>query len=154
MSNLGKIYKVNLIDGVQEGYPIVYKNEENYVCKIHGNHDVLIFDRHSAIRPIYTIDKFIAAMEQDIVPNITIFVFEPPHEHFNFKAYCNKTNHIIARLRSDISRDERTKEYWLNELEKFKKHIKECQENIDSIERRISDKKDAIQKLKEKNNEH
>lgn len=43
MSTLGKIYEINVKTRMKNIYPVVYKNEYLYVCKINGSKDVRIF---------------------------------------------------------------------------------------------------------------
>lgn len=46
MSKLGTIYEINYKENRKELYPIVYENQELYVCKVHGCSEVKIFRKY------------------------------------------------------------------------------------------------------------
>lgn len=48
MSKLGTIYEINYEENRKELYPIVYENQELYVCKVHGCSEVKIFRKYSS----------------------------------------------------------------------------------------------------------
>lgn len=45
MSNLGTVYELNLKKKTKLFYPVVYKNDKRYVCKIPESFDVIVFHK-------------------------------------------------------------------------------------------------------------
>ena len=43
MPNLGTVYELNLKKKTKLFYPVVYKNDKNYVCKVPESSDVMVF---------------------------------------------------------------------------------------------------------------
>lgn len=152
MSNLGKIYSVNLTKGVQEAYPVVYSNQMYYVCKQYGSHELHFFNKESLANKIYSIEQFAKEMQKETISTVSsenIYVYEPVHVHFNFKEYFTSATPLINRLKDDIANLKCTRKAWEDEKKKAECRVKDCQDRINTIDERIAKKEQDIKDIKQ-----
>lgn len=147
MSNLGKIYCVDLVDGRKEAYPVVYENKEYYVCKQHGSYKPRMFDKCSLFERIYTVEQFNTIVGRDkILPRTKIFIFEPPHVKIDFVSLLTNKMLLLRSLEREVDDYEHTQRYWQDAKDK---RVMECQEHIDSLEEKIQARQNRIDKIKQ-----
>ena len=85
MPNLGTVYELNLKKKTKLFYPVVYKNDKRYVCKIPESSDVIVFHKaRTDGNPYYT--------EEDI----NVIPYSIFKEKYEKGKYIERTNRILV----------------------------------------------------------
>lgn len=149
MSKLGTIYEINYKENRKELYPIVYENQELYVCKVHGCSEVKIFRKYGGHPFTYSAFKDFTKTE-DFNIKQTYYVKVDAKEPNEFSELCTFGYQYLKleelqRKRSSIEFNITEYEYRIEELkdriEEFKVHKKELDSEIIELSKEIANLK-------------
>lgn len=147
MSKFGKIFIVRYsTDGYsKEVYPIVYENQERYVCKVPGCYEIREFIKG---RGVITVEEFYREVQMGLNPSHAYKVFVSNQDKIDFEKYrtvsFNEIN--LKKLKTQLNYDEKRIEIWKNEIEDIKKRI----DNMKVINRQTKAKIAQLKALIEK----
>lgn len=152
MSKFGKIFIVRYsTDGYsKEVYPIVYENQERYVCKVPGCYEIREFIKG---REVITVEEFYREVQIGLNPSHTYKVFVSNQDKIDFEKYrtvsLNEIN--LKKLESKLNYDEKRIEIWKNEIEDAKKRIDDMKVTNRQTKAKIAQLKALIEKEKNGN---
>lgn len=152
MSKFGKIFIVRYsTDGYsKEVYPIVYENQERYVCKVPGCYEIREFIKG---RGVITVEEFYREVQMGLNPSHTYKVFVSNQDKIDFEKYrtvsLNEIN--LKKLKTQLNYDEKRIEIWKNEIEDTKKRIDNMKVTNRQTKAKIAQLKALIEKEKNGN---
>ena len=152
MSKLGKIFIVKYCAGEysKEVYPIVYENQERYVCKVPGCYEIREFIKG---RGVITVEEFYREVQMGLNPSHTYKVFVSNQDKIDFEKYrtvsLNEIN--LKKLKTQLNYDEKRIEIWKNEIEDTKKRIDDMKVTNRQTKAKIAQLKALIEKEKNGN---
>lgn len=127
MSKLGKIFIVRYRTGEysKEVYPVVYENQERYVCKVPGCHEIREFIKDNSRYGVITVEEFYREVQMGLNPLRDYKVFVSNQDKIDFEKYRTVSpNEInLKKLEAKLDYDENRIEIWKNEIEDTKKRI-------------------------------
>lgn len=154
MSKLGKIFIVRYRTGEysKEVYPIVYENQERYVCKVPGCHEIREFIKDNSRYGVITVEEFYREVQMGLNPLRDYKVFVSNQDKIDFEKYRTVTpNEInLKKLEAKLDYDEKRIEIWKNEIEDTKKRIDDMKVTNRQTRGKIAQLKALIEK--EENN--
>lgn len=154
MSKLGKIFIVRYRTGEysKEVYPIVYENQERYVCKVPGCHEIREFIKDNSRYGVITVEEFYREVQMGLNPLRDYKVFVSNQDKIDFEKYRTVSpNEInLKKLEAKLDYDEKRIEIWKNEIEDTKKRIDNMKVTNRQTKAKIAQLKALIEK--EKNN--
>lgn len=129
MSKLGKIFVVRYRTGEysKEVYPVVYENQERYVCKVPGCHEIREFIKDNSRYGVISVEEFYREVQMGLNPSHAYKVFVSNQDKINFEKYRTVSpNEInLKKLEAKLDYDEKRIEIWKNEIEDTKKRIED-----------------------------
>lgn len=129
MSKLGKIFIVRYRTGEysKEVYPVVYENQERYVCKVPGCHEIREFIKDNSRYGVISVQEFYREVQMGLNPSHAYKVFVSNQDKIDFEKYRTVSpNEInLKKLEAKLSYDEKRIEIWKNEIEDTKKRIED-----------------------------
>lgn len=129
MSKLGKIFIVRYRTGEysKEVYPIVYENQERYVCKVPGCHEIREFIKDNSRYGVITVEEFYREVQMGLNPLRDYKVFVSNQDKIDFEKYRTVSSNEInlKKLEAKLDYDEKRIEIWKNEIEDTKKRIED-----------------------------
>lgn len=152
MSKFGKIFIVRYsTDGYsKEVYPIVYENQERYVCKVPGCYEIREFIKG---RGVITVEEFYREVQMGLNPSHAYKVFVSNQDKIDFEKYrtvsLNEIN--LKKLKTQLNYDEKRIEIWKNEIEDIKKRIDNMKVTNRQTKAKIAQLKAQIEKEKNGN---
>lgn len=152
MSKFGKIFIVRYsTDGYsKEVYPIVYENQERYVCKVPGCYEIREFIKG---RGVITVEEFYREVQMGLNPSHAYKVFVSNQDKIDFEKYrtvsFNEIN--LKKLKTQLNYDEKRIEIWKNEIEDTKKRIDNMKVTNRQTKAKIAQLKVLIEKEKNGN---
>lgn len=152
MSKFGKIFIVRYsTDGYsKEVYPIVYENQERYVCKVPGCYEIREFIKG---RGVITVEEFYREVQMGLNPSHAYKVFVSNQDKIDFEKYrtvsLNEIN--LKKLKAKLNYDEKRIEIWKNEIEDIKKRIDNMKVTNRQTKAKIAQLKALIEKEKNGN---
>lgn len=152
MSKFGKIFIVRYsTDGYsKEVYPIVYENQERYVCKVPGCYEIREFIKGCGV---ITVEEFYREVQMGLNPSHTYKVFVSNQDKIDFEKYrtvsLNEIN--LKKLKAKLNYDEKRIEIWKNEIEDAKRCIDNMKVTNRQTKARIAQLKALIEKEKNGN---
>lgn len=152
MSKFGKIFIVRYsTDGYsKEVYPIVYENQERYVCKVPGCYEIREFIKG---RGVITVEEFYREVQMGLNPSHAYKVFVSNQDKIDFEKYrtvsLNEIN--LKKLKTQLNYDEKRIEIWKNEIEDIKKRIDNMKVTNRQTKAKIAQLKALIEKEKNGN---
>lgn len=152
MSKFGKIFIVRYsTDGYsKEVYPIVYENQERYVCKVPGCYEIREFIKG---RGVITVEEFYREVQMGLNPSHAYKVFVSNQDKIDFEKYrtvsFNEIN--LKKLKTQLNYDEKRIEIWKNEIEDIKKRIDNMKVTNRQTKAKIAQLKALIEKEKNGN---
>ena len=152
MSKFGKIFIIRYsTDGYsKEVYPIVYENQERYVCKVPGCYEIREFIKG---RGVITVEEFYREVQMGLNPSHTYKVFVSNQDKIDFEKYrtvsLNEIN--LKKLETQLGYDEKRIEIWKNEIEDTKKRIDNMKVTNRQTKAKIVQLKALIEKEKNGN---
>lgn len=154
MSKLGKIFIVRYRTGEysKEVYPVVYENQERYVCKVPGCHEIREFIKDNSRYGVITVEEFYREVQMGLNPLRDYKVFVSNQDKIDFEKYRTVSpNEInLKKLEAKLDYDEKRIEIWKNEIEDTKKRIDNMKVTNRQTKAKIAQLKALIEK--EKNN--
>lgn len=134
MSTLGKIYEINVKTRMKNIYPVVYKNDYLYVCKVNGSKDVRVFYnsnnaslRSSAISYSLFKDKLPAMLKEKRFGSVfnVYVVYKEPAIFEPFMAYTSEELKLQKIAQSIEVQDKAINnvDCQINDLEKKRKEL-------------------------------
>lgn len=154
MSKLGKIFIVRYRAGEysKEVYPIVYENQERYVCKVPGCHEIREFIKDNSRYGVITVEEFYREVQMGLNPLRDYKVFVSNQDKIDFEKYRTVSpNEInLKKLEAKLDYDEKRIEIWKNEIEDTKKRIDDMKVTNRQTRGKIAQLKALIEK--EENN--
>lgn len=129
MSKLGKIFVVRYRTGEysKEVYPVVYENQERYVCKVPGCHEIREFIKDNSRYGVISVEEFYREVQMGLNPSHAYKVFVSNQDKIDFEKYRTVSpNEInLKKLEAKLDYDEKRIEIWKNEIEDTKKRIED-----------------------------
>lgn len=154
MSKLGKIFIVRYRTGEysKEVYPVVYENQERYVCKVPGCHEIREFIKDNSRYGVITVEEFYREVQMGLNPLRDYKVFVSNQDKIDFEKYRTVSpNEInLKKLEAKLDYDEKRIEIWKNEIEDTKKRIDDMKVTNRQTRGKIAQLKALIEK--EENN--
>lgn len=155
MSKLGKIFIVRYRTGEysKEVYPIVYENQERYVCKVPGCHEIREFIKDNSRYGVITVEEFYREVQMGLNPLRDYKVFVSNQDKIDFEKYRTVSpNEInLKKLEAKLDYDEKRIEIWKNEIEDTKKRIDDMKVTNRQTRGKIAQLKALIEKEKNDN---
>lgn len=155
MSKLGKIFIVRYRAGEysKEVYPIVYENQERYVCKVPGCHEIREFIKDNSRYGVITVEEFYREVQMGLNPSHAYKVFVSNQDKIDFEKYRTVSpNEIdLKKLEAKLDYDEKRIEIWKNEIEDTKKRINDMKVSNRQTKAKIAQLKVLIEKEKNDN---
>ena len=155
MSKLGKIFIVRYSTGEysKEVYPIVYENQERYVCKVPGCYEIREFIKDNSRYGVITVEEFYREVQMGLNPSHAYKVFVSNQDKIDFEKYRTvSTNEInLKKLEAKLNYDEKRIEIWKNEIEDTKKRIDDMKVTNRQTKAKIAQLKALIEKEKNSN---
>ena len=155
MSKLGKIFIVKYRAGEysKEVYPIVYENQERYVCKVPGCYEIREFIKDNSRYGVITVEEFYREVQIGLNPSHAYKVFVSNKDKIDFEKYRTvSTNEIdLKKLETKLNYDEKRIEIWENEIEDTKKRIEDMKVTNRQTKAKIAQLKALIEKEKNGN---
>lgn len=152
MSKLGKIFVVRYRAGEysKEVYPIVYENQERYVCKVPGCYKIREFIKGNSFSGVINIEEFYQEVQMGLNPFRAYKVFVGNQDKIDFEKYrtvsSNEVN--LKKLEAKLDYDEKHIEIWKNEIEDTKKRIDDMKTTNKQTKAKIAQLKVLIEKEK------
>lgn len=152
MSKLGKIFVVRYRAGEysKEVYPIVYENQERYVCKVPGCYEIREFIKGNSFGGVISIEEFYQEVQMGLNPFRAYKVFVGNQDKIDFEKYRtvspNEVN--LKKLEAKLDYDEKRIEIWKNEIEDTKKRIDDMKTANKQTKAKIAQLKVLIEKEK------
>lgn len=155
MSKLGKIFIVRYRTGEysKEVYPIVYENQERYVCKVPGCHEIREFIKDNSRYGVITVEEFYREVQMGLNPSHAYKVFVSNQDKIDFEKYRTVSpNEInLKKLEAKLDYDEKRIEIWKNEIEDTKKRIDDMKVTNRQTRGKIAQLKALIEKEENSN---
>lgn len=155
MSKLGKIFIVRYRTGEysKEVYPIVYENQERYVCKVPGCYEIREFIKDNSRYGVITVEEFYREVQMGLNPLRDYKVFVSNQDKIDFEKYRTVSpNEInLKKLEAKLDYDEKRIEIWKNEIEDTKKRIDDMKVSNRQTKAKIAQLKALIEKEKNDN---
>lgn len=155
MSKLGKIFIVKYRTGEysKEVYPVVYENQERYVCKVPGCHEIREFLKDNSRYGVITVEEFYREVQMGLNPSHAYKVFVGNQDKIDFEKYRTASpNEInLKKLQAKLDYDEKRIEIWKNEIEDTKKRIDDMKVTNRQTKAKIAQLKALIEKEKNGN---
>lgn len=155
MSKLGKIFIVRYRAGEysKEVYPVVYENQERYVCKVPGCHEIREFIKDNSRYGVITVEEFYREVQMGLNPLRDYKVFVSNQDKIDFEKYRTVSpNEInLKKLEAKLDYDEKRIEIWKNEIEDTKKRIDNMKVTNRQTKAKIAQLKALIEKEKNGN---
>jgi hypothetical protein len=155
MSKLGKIFIVKYRAGEysKEVYPVVYENQERYVCKVPGCHEIREFLKDNSRYGVITVEEFYREVQMGLNPSHAYKVFVSNQDKIDFEKYRTVSpNEInLKKLEAKLDYDEKRIEIWKNEIEDTKKRINDMKVTNRQTKAKIAQLKALIEKEKNDN---
>lgn len=155
MSKLGKIFIVRYRTGEysKEVYPIVYENQERYVCKVPGCYEIREFIKDNSRYGVITVEEFYREVQMGLNPLRDYKVFVSNQDKIDFEKYRTASpNEInLKKLEAKLDYDEKRIEIWKNEIENTKKRIDNMKVTNRQTKAKIAQLKALIEKEKNGN---
>lgn len=155
MSKLGKIFIVRYRTGEysKEVYPIVYENQERYVCKVPGCYEIREFIKDNSRYGVITVEEFYREVQMGLNPLRDYKVFVSNQDKIDFEKYRTASpNEInLKKLEAKLDYDEKRIEIWKNEIENTKKRIDNMKVTNRQTKAKIAQLKALIEKEKNSN---
>lgn len=155
MSKLGKIFIVRYRTGEysKEVYPIVYENQERYVCKVPGCHEIREFIKDNSRYGVITVEEFYREVQMGLSCIRDYKVFVSNQDKIDFEKYRTVSpNEInLKKLEAKLDYDEKRIEIWKNEIEDAKKRIDDMKVSNRQTKAKIAQLKALIEKEKNDN---
>lgn len=155
MSKLGKIFIVRYRTGEysKEVYPIVYENQERYVCKVPGCHEIREFIKDNSRYGVITVEEFYREVQMGLNPSHAYKVFVSNQDKIDFEKYRTVSpNEInLKKLEAKLDYDEKLIEIWKNEIEDTKKRIDDMKVTNRQTRGKIAQLKALIEKEENSN---
>ena len=163
MSNLGKIYVVDLESRVREAYPIVYENNYLYVCKVYGSYNTKTFFKSQKSQSVsiwgrvYTLEEYMSIVNYDenltpdlALPSTFYNIYEPPHVHYDFKSLFNvNTMALCRRLIKDIKLTESDVKYWEKAISDYSEKMDKAKESLSNAKTKVKIKQRKLNSILE-----
>ena len=152
MSKLGKIFVVRYYasEYSKEVYPIVYENQERYVCKVPGCYKIREFIKGHPWYGVISIEEFYQEVQMGLNPSRAYKVFVGNQDKIDFEKYRtvspNEVN--LKKLEAKLDYDEKRIEIWKNEIEDTKKRIDDMKNTNKQTKAKIAQLKVLIEKEK------
>ena len=155
MSKLGKIFIVKYRAGEysKEVYPVVYENQERYVCKVPGCHEIREFIKDNSRYGVITVEEFYREVQMGLSQSHAYKVFVSNQDKIDFEKYRTVSpNEInLKKLEAKLGYDEKRIEIWKNEIEDTKKRIDDMKVTNRQTKAKIAQLKALIEKEKNDN---
>ena len=155
MSKLGKIFIVRYRTGEysKEVYPIVDENQERYVCKVPGCHEIREFIKDNSRYGVITVEEFYREVQMGLNPSHAYKVFVSNQDKIDFEKYRTVSpNEInLKKLEAKLDYDEKRIEIWKNEIEDTKKRIDDMKVTNRQTRGKIAQLKALIEKEENSN---
>ena len=155
MSKLGKIFIVRYRTGEysKEVYPIVYENQERYVCKVPGCYEIREFIKDNSRYGVITVEEFYREVQMGLNPLRDYKVFVSNQDKIDFEKYRTASSNEInlKKLEAKLDYDEKRIEIWKNEIENTKKRIDDMKVTNRQTKAKIAQLKALIEKEKNGN---
>ena len=164
MSNLGTVYELNLKTRMKNLYPVVYENQNYYVCKVHGCSDIKTFHKSSFAHnssweaiPYSVFKQFYEDGKYDKW-NTKILVFVKTGEPACFEPFMEMTSEerrleILEKnlngAKNNLQRAIDNLKYNEKCVENAKEKVKILEKERDAIEKIMQEKKKNIPQAKE-----
>ena len=152
MSKLVKIFIVRYRTGEysKEVYPIVYENQERYVCKVPGCYEIREFIKDNSRYGVITVEEFYREVQMGLNPLRDYKVFVSNQDKIDFEKYRTASpNEInLKKLEAKLDYDEKRIEIWKNEIEDTKKRIDDMKTTNKQTKAKIAQLKVLIEKEK------
>ena len=111
MSKLGKIFIVRYRTGEysKEVYPIVYENQERYVCKVPGCYEIREFIKDNSRYGVITVEEFYREVQMGLNPLRDYKVFVSNQDKIDFEKYRTVSSNEInlKKLEAKLDYDEK-----------------------------------------------
>ena len=150
MSKLGKIFIVRYRTGEysKEVYPIVYENQERYVCKVPGCYEIREFTKDNSRYGVISVQEFYREVQMGLNPSHAYKVLVRNQDKIDFEKYRTVSpNEInLKKLEAKLDYDEKRIEIWKNEIEDAKKRIEDMKVTNKQTRTRIAQLKALIEK--------
>ena len=150
MSKLGKIFIVRYRTGEysKEVYPIVYENQERYVCKVPGCYEIREFIKDNSRYGVISVQEFYREVQMGLNPSHAYKVLVRNQDKIDFEKYRTVSpNEInLKKLEAKLDYDEKRIEIWKNEIEDAKKRIEDMKVTNKQTRTRIAQLKALIEK--------
>lgn len=150
MSKLGKIFIVRYRTGEysKEVYPIVYENQERYVCKVPGCYEIREFIKDNSRYGVISVQEFYREVQMGLNPSHAYKVLVRNQDKIDFEKYRTVSpNEInLKKLEAKLDYDEKRIEIWKNEIEDAKKRIEDMKVTNKQTRARIAQLKALIEK--------
>lgn len=155
MSKLGKIFVIRYREGAysKEVYPVVYKNQERYVCKVPGSYTIKEFVKGNSYFCVMSVEEFYREVQKGLNSSHAYTVFVGNDDHIDFEKYRTvSTNEIkLKKLESKLIYDRGRIEIWKKDIQDAQARIEKKEEDTVELEKKIEELKVLIEK--EKTNE-
>ena len=155
MSKLGKIFIVKYRAGEysKEVYPIVYENQERYVCKVPGCYEIREFIKDNSRYGVITVEEFYREVQIGLNPSHAYKVFVSNQDKIDFEKYRTVSSNEInlKKLETKLNYVEKHIEIWENEIEDTKKRIDDMKVTNRQTKAKIAQLKALIEKEKNGN---
>lgn len=150
MSKLGKIFIVRYRTGEysKEVYPIVYENQERYVCKVPGCYEIREFIKDNSRYGVISVQEFYREVQMGLNPSHAYKVLVRNQDKIDFEKYRTVSpNEInLKKLEAKLNYDEKRIEIWKNEIEDTKKRIEDMKVTNRQTRAKIAQLKVLIEK--------
>lgn len=150
MSKFGKIFIVRYRTGEysKEVYPIVYENQERYVCKVPGCYEIREFIKDNSRYGVISVQEFYREVQMGLNPSHAYKVLVRNQDKIDFEKYRTVSpNEInLKKLEAKLDYDEKRIEIWKNEIEDAKKRIEDMKVTNKQTRARIAQLKVLIEK--------
>lgn len=151
MSNLGKVYILNIDSKRKEIYPVVYMNKELLYCKAHGSNRLKEFNNPETYPAnqyhyIYTYQKFKEMYAAGDVDNSCTYVVYVPGSVKTFFEWIKEKSPIEKEIEGCIAR---LSQYRL-QATCCERNIKRYTESLQSLQSLISSEESKLAELQEK----
>lgn len=157
MSNLGKVYELDIAKKVKNSYPVVYENKTRIYCKKHGTDDLVYYYKpNSDINPYRTVIDYALFMsrykEGSIKESSVYYVYVPVHIKTFFEWIKEKTplEKELMMMRMNLDSTRRSWTVACDNIDRYTKEAEYCKNRVEDLTRKIKEVENKLSELKNK----
>lgn len=146
MSNLGKVYELDIAKKVKNSYPVVYENKTRIYCKKHGTDELVYYYKpNSNINPHRTVidySVFKARYEEGSIKESSVYyVYIPSHVKTFFEWIKEKTplEKELMMMKMDLDSTRRAWTVACDTIDRYTKEADRCKYRVRDLTKHIKE---------------